>query len=959
MASKNEAKVTFTAETADLNKAISSANSELTKLRSELKLNEAQAKGTGESMDSLKDRARILGDEYAASQSKVDALSAKLESAKSIFGENSIEAQKLETQLNNARVAQERISQQINQTNSAMQAMEDASSQAGSALGRLGDEVSAQESELASLKRRYNEVASEQGESSAEARQLAAQISKTSSELQDNRSRLEQASTAADQFDRSLDGVGDAAREAGSDLDAMDFALGDFISDTAQSAISTMAEFEEGTRESRNETNKMVAVAQETGQSLDGLTDAYNTLYSVTGDGTLSSTAVLNMSAMGASVEDQQRIVNAAAGAWAAYGDSIPIDGLLEAVNETVRTRTVTGGMADALNWANVSLDEWKDGLKGSTDAIEQFTAWVADGNTAEDAFNEALLYCNDSAEAQEFVISALETAYGGLGSTYQEVNADVMAANDASNKLSSAQASLGAAIAPVSTAMTELKAGALQWIADNLPIVTPLVTGLATAFGGFLVINNVIPAIQGVVSGMQAATVAIGGLNVPIVLIIGAIAALAAGLIALWNNNETFRNGVMSAWNAIVAFLTPIIAQIQTTFQTYWPVIQQAVTDVMTAIQTAIQTAWPIIQQAFQTACSAIQSVIDTVWPVVRDTVTSVMENVQGVIETAWPAIQGVIESVMDAVQAFIDNVWPHIQSAIETAMGAIQKVIEVAWPIIQNVFQTAGAVIQTIIDTVFPAIKGTIDTVMGVIQGIIQTVTGIISGDWSQVWEGISQVASSIWNGISSTIGGIIEGISSNIGSVIDGISSTIGSVFNGISSTVSSIWNGIKDTIGGAINGAKDLVGNAIDAIKGFFNFKFEWPHIPLPHFSISGSINPLDWFSQGLPKISVSWYAEGGIMDSPTIFGVAGGSLLGGGEAGPEAIAPIDKLQAYVQDAVDSRLGGLGDLVSAIERLADREISIEISGREVARTTAADADRVNGSRQRLVNRGVSLA
>lgn len=96
-----------------------------------------------------------------------------------------------------------------------------------------------------------------------------------------------------------------------------------------------------------------------------------------------------------------------------------------------------------------------------------------------------------------------------------------------------------------------------------------------------------------------------------------------------------------------------------------------------------------------------------------------------------------------------------------------------------------------------------------------------------------------------------------------------------------------------------------------------------------------------------------------MDSPTIFGMAGGRLLGGGEAGPEAIAPIDVLRSYIQDAVDSRLGGMGDLVDAIEALADRVISIEIDGRQLALATASDTDRVNGSRQNLVKRGVSLA
>ena len=894
MATKNEAKVKFTAETGDLNKAIASANGELTKLRSELRLNEAQAKGTGDSMDSLKDRARILGDEYAASQSKVDALSDKLEAAKGIFGANSTEAQKLETQLNNARVAQQRIAQQIDQTNSAMESMRSASAQAETALGKLGTEVSEQEGDLAQLKRRYNEVAAEQGASSTEARQLASQISKTSTELQENRTKLQQASTAADQFDRSLDGVGDSARDAGSDLGTMDIALGDFISDTAQSAIGSITSLEESTRQYRNEQSKLEAVAATSGQSIDVLREGYSNLYAITGDETLASTATLNMSAMGVSAQDQATLVNAAAGAWAAYGDSIPLDGLLESINETTRAGQVTGSFADALNWSSMSSEAMADALDNTGKAGSVFRKSIQDGMTAEDAFNEALKTCNTTAERQALVTQFMDVAYGELGETYQSANADVIAANDAQRNLADAQARLGETFAPISTGIQNVMASGLNWLVDtalpwlvtNLPVLAPIIAGVGAGLGTWFVLTTIVPAVTGLVTGLGGLSGILAAITGPVGIAVIAIAGLAAGFMALWNNSETFRNGVMQVW-----------ATIQTVFGT---LAEWFYTNVITPVVTYFSGLAPQLQ---------------AIW-----------DGIVNIVNIAMPVIQGIISTVMGVIQ----TVW-----------GAV-------WPAIQGVVTTVWATIQTVINTV-----------LGVIQGIITTVTGVISGNWSQVWEGISQVASSIWEGISSTIGGVIEGIASTVGGVIEGIASNVGGVFEGIRSTVTTIWNGVKSAIEGPINSAKDIVGGAIDAIKGFFNFEFKWPHIPLPHFSISGSVNPIDWLSGGLPSISVSWYAKGGVMESPTIFGAVGGTLLGGGEAGPEAIAPIDVLRSYIQDAVDSRLGGMGDLVGAIERLADRVISIEIDGRQIARATASSADRVNGSRQRLTNRGVSLA
>ncbi|CZB65386.1 prophage LambdaSa04, tail tape measure protein, TP901 family [Streptococcus pneumoniae] len=137
----------------------------------------------------------------------------------------------------------------------------------------------------------------------------------------------------------------------------------------------------------------------------------------------------------------------------------------------------------------------------------------------------------------------------------------------------------------------------------------------------------------------------------------------------------------------------------------------------------------------------------------------------------------------------------------------------------------------------------------------------------------------------------------------------------MLNAISSTVSSVWEGIKSTISSAINGARDAVSSAIEAIKGLFNFNISWPHIPLPHFYVSGSANPLDWLSQGVPSIGIEWYAKGGIMTKPTIFGMNGNNIMVGGEAGNEAVLPLnDKTLGAIGRGIAQTMGGTSPTIN---------------------------------------------
>lgn len=180
------------------------------------------------------------------------------------------------------------------------------------------------------------------------------------------------------------------------------------------------------------------------------------------------------------------------------------------------------------------------------------------------------------------------------------------------------------------------------------------------------------------------------------------------------------------------------------------------------------------------------------------------------------------------------------------------------------------------------------------------------------------------------------VIKIFGDGIMDVFKSIGDFFSSVFGGISDGIGQIgrrFGDLGNRIADVFNGAKNFVGGIVDWFKNVFNFSWKLPHIDLPHFSLSGSINPLDWFSQGLPKIGVEWYAKGGIMSQPTIFGSSGSNLLAGGEAGPEAVLPLNARNlAGIGEGI-AQSSGSADALSRIITLLETLLTLLGSGERI--------------------------
>ena len=285
------------------------------------------------------------------------------------------------------------------------------------------------------------------------------------------------------------------------------------------------------------------------------------------------------------------------------------------------------------------------------------------------------------------------------------------------------------------------------------------------------------------------------------------------------------------------------------------------------------------------------------------------------------------------DKVKAFLIKIWNAITAAAKAIWEPIKKFFVGIWTGIKDTAITVWNGIKSFFSTIWNGIKAVATAVWGGIKaffvGWFNTIKTVATTIWNSIktfftttWNGIKKVASTVWNGIKKAVLTPINALKSALSKVWSGIKSKASSVWNSIKSTASSVWNGVKKAITSPITAAKNAVKKIVNKIKGFFNFDFKLPKIKLPHFSI----DPPGWsigdlLDGEIPSLGIDWYAKGGIFKKPSVIGV--------GEAGAEAVLPIDRLETMLASMADSIVNGVATAMALQASGFDGEQTINIT------------------------------
>ena len=381
----------------------------------------------------------------------------------------------------------------------------------------------------------------------------------------------------------------------------------------------------------------------------------------------------------------------------------------------------------------------------------------------------------------------------------------------------------------------------------------------------------------------------ALGGISAPVIAVVAIIAVLIAAFKHLWDTNEEFRNAITAIWEGIVskiqAFCQGIVDRLNALGFDFGSIV-----DVLKALWDGFcQFLAPIFEAAF--------NVVSTVLGTVLDVITGLLDIFIGLFtgnwSQMWEGVKEVFSGIWEGITSLFENFLNMIRNLADTVLGWFGTSWEEVWTSVKTFFENIWNGITAFFSGIWNGIVSTVTTQINAVKTVVSTV-----------FNAIKTTATTIWNGIKSAITTVVDGIKSKVNTVFESIKSTVTSVFNGIKSTATSVWNGIKAAIITPIEAARDKVRSVIAAIKGFFSgLKLQLPHIKLPHFKVSGTLSIAP---PSVPHLSIEWYKQGGIMTSPTIFGMNGSALMAGGEAGAEAILPLSGFYKQLEAMLTEKL-----------------------------------------------------
>lgn len=488
---------------------------------------------------------------------------------------------------------------------------------------------------------------------------ISAEVDKLKSGVQDAKKEVgnfkQQVQEASKNIDVNFKKVGEGIKNA-----AKKIAVGVAGAGTALLALGA------STKDYRAEQAKLNSAFETAGASANTAKQVYNDLYRVLGESDTSVEAANHLAQLTTSQKDLSEWTTICQGIYATFGDSLPIEGLTEAANETAKTASVTGSLADALNWAGISEDE----------------------------FNAQLAACNSEAEREQLIRETLIGTYNEAAAAYEKNAAEVLKQNEAQAKLQDSLAKLGAVVAPIVTIFT-------QFATEALAVVVPYIQQLAEQYG---------PQLKEVLQGIGEFIKPIGEFLMAHLPAIATIAGIIMGIAAAYQ----VVSAALTVYNTIKAAYTAVTT-IATAAQTAFAAANIAALAPILAVVAAIAAVVAIIVLCIKH------------WDKIKEAVSKAWDFIKEKTKAAVDAVVNFFTKMKDSISNKVEEIKTAVAEKFEAIKNAISEKVQSAKESVVNKFnEIKTGISQKIQSAKTAAVEG----FSNMKSGVIEKVTGIVSG-------------------------------------------------------------------------------------------------------------------------------------------------------------------------------------------------------------------------------------
>lgn len=507
------------------------------------------------------------------------------------------------------------------------------------------------------------------------------------------------------------------------------------IGTAASGAVVGLLALESSTEEYRVAMGKLNTAFEAAGYGAETAQQAYNAFYGILGDTDTATEASQLLAKLADSAEDVSTWADIAAGVAGTFGDSLPIEGLIEASNETAKVGQVTGVLADALNWAGIS----------------------------EDDFNARLSACSSESERNQLIMDT-------LSGTYDEASEAFYRNNEALVESRNNQAQLDATLATLGQTVSNVKN---RLLSEFLPAIS----NVATAFSGML---------SGTAGADQQFSTAVQGLvNV-------AVSKLPEFLNMGVQILSSLASGIVQSIPTLVAAVPQIVAEIGAALTELLPQVLDMGVQLLDQFTSGIETGLPDMVSRIPEIITQFLNYITEQLPTVLDKGAELLNNLVNGILGAIPEMTAALPEIITAFVQFItDNLPTIIESGINILLNLVSGIIGAIPDLVASIPQIISAITTGIASALPKIIQSGVSLLQKFIEGILSNIPALVAA--------LPQIISAIVEGIGALIGGIVDVGKSIVEGIWKGIQEMAGWIYDKVTGFFSGIVDGVKDFLG----------------------------------------------------------------------------------------------------------------------------------------------------------------